>query len=253
MKNITLIAILSLGSFIAGCSPDEDVKPEEVATEVQTMSVIVNHKMGDADLTLGSEYTLPSMEQVSFSRLSYILSDFYLVKSDDTKVLIEDSYVLINALNDEKFTLDNVTMGDYKSIGFSIGLDSSVNHGNPNQYATDHPLSPINNSLHWSWEGGYIFTALEGKTKADDESFVFHLAGYRNKTNFELPATFTKGSNAKGVSLNYDVTEVFQNPKVYNISMDGASSHSSSDPVTTKLIANMADVFSVQSISEIIE
>ena len=169
-----------------------------------------------------------------------------LVDGNNNKVLLKDQYALIEAhKGDVTFTLTDIPLGDYISIGFSIGLDSATNHGNPNQYAAEHPLSPINNSLHWNWTGGYIFTALEGKVVKDAETFIFHLAGDQNKLDFELPTSFsTSATDAdKEAVITYDVSEVFKNPEIYSIASDGASSHSVSSPVTVKLIRNMSDVF----------
>ncbi|PCJ64557.1 MAG: hypothetical protein COA58_12525 [Bacteroidetes bacterium] len=249
MKNLILITVVLFTLTFVGCKPDDTiiVEPQD---EVSEMTMTINHRMGNNNLDFSSEFTLPSNEVVTFRRLAYILSDFYLVKNDDTKIQLSEQYALVDAKKGESFTLTDIPMGDYKAIGLSIGLDSMINHGNPNSYSTDHALSPINNSLHWSWENGYIFTALEGKTKADNESFIFHLAGFKNKTEFELPISFSKQYNALQATFEYDVNEVFKNPEVYSIATDGASTHSTTDPVTIKLFANMKDVFSVTSINE---
>ena len=167
---------------------------------------------------------------------------------DGSKVIIDSQYAHIEAHSGKTtFSLVDIPYGTYKSIGFSIGLDSVVNHGNPNQYDSDHPLSAINNSLHWGWVGGYIFTAIEGKDVDADESIIFHLAGSNNKVDFELPTNFTHGAAGSSVALGYDIAEVFINPNSYSFTLDGRSTHSVSDPVTTKLIENMADVFTLTS------
>lgn len=251
MKNlIPFIFILSLVSLFTACDSDDCCVPEQ-SSEVSEMTISINHVIGESELTFNSEYILPSNETVTFRRLSYLLSNMYLVKSDDSKVMIEDTYAFINAANgNNTVTLSGVPKGDYKAIGLNIGLDSNINHGNPNVYSSDHPLAPINNSLHWSWQGGYIFTAIEGKTMADNESFIFHLAGAPNRLDLELPFTFTKGEAALTANLKYDLNEVFINPEMYSISADGASTHSISDPITAKLIGNMVDVLSVISVNE---
>lgn len=232
---------------IVGCNDEKPTEPNEV----EEMNVSINHILGNNNLTFNTDYTLPSNEVVSFKRYTYILSNFYLVKKDASKVQLNEQYALIDVRKgNTSFKLQDIPMGDYTSIGFTVGLDSLVNHANPNVYASDHPLAPINNSLHWSWQGGYIFTAIEGKTTADTSSFIFHLAGAHNKLNFEFPKTFTKGKPALNVELSYDIAEVFQNPELYTISIDGASTHTTTDPVTHKFIRNMKDVFTLNSISE---
>lgn len=239
-----------LGLMVIGftsCKNDEEIiEPKEVLPTVSSLNINIDHTMGAEAMKYNESVVLPSMENVQISRLSYILGNFYLVDANDNKVELENQYALIEAHKGAtSLTLNEVPFGEYKSIGFSIGLDSSTNHGNPNQYPADHPLAPINNSLHWSWTGGYIFTALEGKTLNDNESFVFHLAGAQNRLDFEMDGPFTTSERdaTKQATLTYDINEIFQNPAVFNIAKDGTSSHSTTSPVAIKLIGNMSDVF----------
>ncbi|MDB9881953.1 hypothetical protein OAD66_02350 [Bacteroidia bacterium] len=253
MKKLSyiILSLISLGLW--SCQEEPVVccdAPPETA-EVSDLNIFIKHLVGSTPLDFTTEYTLPSMEEVTFRRFSYLLSDFYLVNSDDSKTSMNDQFAYVDVrAGKTTFILSDIPKGNYKGLGFSIGVDSAINHGNTNQYPSDHPLSPINNSLYWSWEGGFIFTALEGKTLANDESFIFHLAGFRNKTNFEFPLSFTKDNPALNATLSYDIAEIFQNPEIYNIANEGASTHSTSDPVTNKLFLNMRDVFSINSISE---
>ncbi len=174
MKQI--IFILTTCWFIIstmGCKPDPPVK-----NEVSTMDITIKHVFDASDFELNQEYTLPSDESVKFSRFAYLLSNFYLIDENESRIALDNQYLYVDIRSSNtNFKLTNIPKGTYKGIGFSIGLDSNTNHGNPNQYASDHPLSPINNSLHWSWQGGYIFTAMEGKTTADNESFIFPSCG----------------------------------------------------------------------------
>ena len=55
--------------------------------------------------------------------------------------------------------LQGCNIGVYR---FYIGLDESTNKFHPDKYGPKHPLNPALNILHWSWQGGYIFLALEG-------------------------------------------------------------------------------------------
>ncbi|MGB0850131.1 MAG: MbnP family protein [Bacteroidia bacterium] len=248
MKKLLYITIAALIFVNVGCKPDEEPEPE---IEVSELNLTIDHQFDSVDIDFLFDFVLPSNEPVIFRRLSYILGGFYLVNEDGTKQYLKDQYGLIDVRGQkESVKLENIPMGNYKAIGFSIGLDSAVNHGNPNFYDTDHPLSPINNSLHWSWQGGYIFTAVEGKTKSDDESFVFHLAGSQNKIDFEFPIDFTKGYPALNADLTYNVAEIFRNPNLYNIAIDGSSTHNVEDETTKRLIANMVDVLTLNSVHE---
>ncbi len=240
-----MLGLLAIG--FTSCTEDDVVDP---IVEVSSASIdfTVNHTIGNQEFTAGTAYSVGVNENATFSRYAYLLGSFYLIAEDGSKVIIDSQYAHIEAHSGKTtFSLVDIPYGTYKSIGFSIGLDSAVNHGNPNQYDSDHPLSAINNSLHWGWVGGYIFTALEGKDVDADESIIFHLAGSNNKVDFELPTNFTHGAAGSSVALGYDIAEVFINPNSYSFTLDGRSTHSVSDPVTTKLIENMADVFTLTS------
>jgi hypothetical protein len=247
---------LMLGLLIIGftsCKDDEEVKPEPpVETPATSASIdfTINHTVGDIAYTAGTQYLVGNNDKATFSRYAYLLGSFYLIAEDGSTIPLDDQYALIEAHDGKtSFSFSDIPYGTYTSIGFSIGLDSATNHGNPNQYDTDHPLSSLNNSLHWGWTGGYIFTAIEGKDMTADESIIFHLAGVQNKTDFELPAAFVHGEKGSTIDLGYDIAEVFKAPSLFSFAMDGRSSHSTSGPVTSKLISNMVDVFSVNSAS----
>ena len=240
-----MLGLLAIG--FTSCTEDDVVDP---IVEVSSASIdfTVNHTIGNQEFTAGTAYSVGVNENATFSRYAYLLGSFYLMAEDGSKVIIDSQYAHIEAHSGKTtFSLVDIPYGTYKSIGFSIGLDSAVNHGNPNQYDSDHPLSAINNSLHWGWVGGYIFTAIEGKDVDADESIIFHLAGSNNKVDFELPTNFTHGAAGSSVALGYDIAEVFINPNSYSFTLDGRSTHSVSDPVTTKIIENMADVFTLTS------
>ena len=245
----TYILIITI-FFFGGCSEDgtETPLPENEVAEL-TLNVN-NNANGGAIEFLNKTYTIESGEKINIAKLAYILGDFILVKEDGSEIVLDDQYALINP----KFTspvikLKSIPKGSYKAIKFSLGLDSSINHADPSIYDIDHPLSPVNNSLHWSWTGGYIFMAIEGKIEGGNESYIFHLAGSPNKVDYELPIRFIKGKGALTGSLDFNFDEVFKNPEVYSLELDGKGTHSTTDNVTKKLFANMKDIFTVFNIA----
>ncbi len=244
MKNLLYLLLGLLLIAVSSCDDDDiPVIPDPTEQTTGNLTITMNHVYGSSDMHYNQTVNLPSTEQVEFKRLYYLLSDFYLRNEAGTKVVLPKQYALIEDHNDKvSFTLTDIPFGTYSAIGFSIGLDSVTNHGNPNQYETSHPLSPINNSLHWNWEGGYIFTAIEGKVIPSNETFVFHLAGVQHKLDYELKVQLTCSTTPQYATITYDVKEVFQNPEIYTIAEDGTSSHSTTSPVVIKLINNMGNI-----------
>jgi hypothetical protein len=58
--------------------------------------------------------------------------------------------------------LEGVPGQEFTGLRFVIGLDQALNEADPNLWPAGHPLHPTVNGLHWGWQGGYIFMALEG-------------------------------------------------------------------------------------------
>ena len=244
-----LIAITTLIGFLGyGCTT---VEPDpEPTPEVQELTISIDHSINGSPIAyIDSIYTLGAGTEVKITRLSYILSNFFLEKTDGSRLEFEDTYALIEAhRGSTKITLTNVPKGSYKSVGFSLGLDSAVNHSDPNQYSVDHPLSPINNALHWNWTAGYIFIAVEGRLASNNDSYVFHLAGDLNRLDYNFPVSFTKSEAALTASMEFQYEEIFENPNMFDMEVDGMSAHSETGPVTTALIQNIQNAFTLKKV-----
>ena len=241
MKQLSLY-ILILLSFSWGC---KDVKPEP--EETQTLKLTFHNQFDGQDLDFNSKYTLASAEEVKFSRLAYILSEFYLINENGIKVSLPGQFGLIHHERGlDSVVLVDIPTGHYTTLGLTLGLDSATDHGDPNQYPTEHPLNTFNNSMYWSMSSGYIHAAIEGSETADNEPFIFHIAGSENRTHHVLNIDLNKDHLTAGLDVYFDLNEAFQNPETYSLVLDGMGSHSTDHPVTKKLARNMQDVFSVK-------
>lgn len=116
-----------------------------------------------------------------------------------------------NANDDEQVVVLNVPEADYDSIQFQVGLSSEINHSDPSIYAADHPLNPNLNGLHWDWQGGYVFWALEGYYQVpveapgtnEQNAFSFHYAKDKNAflVNIPLEKTFTVAADGEASQI----------------------------------------------------
>jgi hypothetical protein len=96
-------------------------------------------------------------------------------------------------------TLENVPAGKYKALRLHLGLDEKTNAAPVSQYPPDHPLNPNLCGLHWSWQGGYIFLALEGAFRAKNgatSGFSYHLARSPNRTALTFEGDFDLTADA---------------------------------------------------------
>jgi cytochrome c peroxidase len=123
-------------------------------------------------------------QPLRITRFSALISGVTLTASDGSIVSLAGQYGYIDAETGQltaKF--EGVPAGDYTGIAFDVGLPAAVNHADPGKWPVGHPLNPITNHLHWSWQGGYIFMAVEGHwiatrdgNPAEDRGFSYHIA-----------------------------------------------------------------------------
>ena len=206
----------------------------------------VAHNHGDQPLLLNS-LRYGGEELYSVSRLSYLLSAFSLLREDGTWVRVGDQFAYVDvAKSRTRFQLENVPEGNYKSLRFSVGVPQKVNHSDPALYAAGHPLNPNLNQLHWSWTGGYIFLALEGKYRSAEnelKGFVYHLANDAQSSLVTVDGRF-RVKRRTGLTLRFDVERLLGQPRQISFERDGASTHSHvGDPIASALVANLTSAF----------
>ncbi len=151
-----------------------------------------------ADLTIaiaprwrGAEIAVPSAalandagQSVRLTRVALLISDVALRRADGGTVRLEGQFGFVDLGNERKsFTVRGVPEGDFVGLEFRVGVPAGANLGDPGRWPAGHALNPVVNGLHWSWQGGYVFAALEGhyRPAADssaeaERGFSFHVA-----------------------------------------------------------------------------
>src|SRR5947209_5344015 len=144
--------------------------------------------------------------------------------------------------------LEKVTPGTYRSVRFHVGLDAADNAASPGEFTAEHPLNPNVNGLHWSWQGGYVFLALEGyyRTGAGEpKGFSYHLARETNRTCITLPVQIDLSLDTT-LQVDLDVARLLNASARLSFEKDGSSTHSrAGDPIAAALVANLPGAFRV--------
>ena len=154
-------------------------------------------------------------QSLELTRFAALLSGAALVRADGSHVRLDGQFGFINA--EEKrlsWTLRNAPRGGFVGLEFQIGVPTEVNHGDPAVWPAGHPLNPLVNALHWSWQGGYVFLALEGRwraagggTEAAARGFSYHLATGARATTLRFLAHFEIAGDTT-VELAFDLARV---------------------------------------------
>lgn len=213
-----------------------------------TLRLNVEHRVGAAPLVLDSlRYQNAAGETYSIVRLSYLLSGFSLRRPDGSWQDVPDS-VQWMSLGHRRTTarLDGIPEGRYQALRFFVGLDAVTNASDPARREPGHPLNPNLTDLHWSWQGGYIFMALEGLYRKSDEQpqgYAYHLARdrFRAEVLLDMPMD-VKGETMAPVV--FDVGAVIDGGRKISFAKDGSTTHSrDGDLLAVALHDNLARAF----------
>ena len=224
------------------------------ATSGATLEIAVRHTFNGEPLLLDSlRYKNGAGETQSFTRVSYLLSGFAIERDDGTWIEFPDQHAWMDAAKGRTtLRLNGIAAGKYRALRFHVGPDAKANASDPAKLAAEHPLNANLNGLHWSWQGGYIFLAIEGlfRTGAPElKGFAHHLARDPNRTRISLAAPLDLTHDA-AVLLDFDLGALLNAPRPLSFEKDGAATHSrDGDPVSAALVANLPGAFRVRQIA----
>ena len=198
-------------------------------------------------------YQTSAGETFSITRVSYLVSGFALQRADGSWLELTNQVAWFDLeKNHSSHRVASVPPDNYRSLRFHIGLDEKLNHADVAQFPADHPLNPNLNGLHWSWQGGYIFLALEGMWRnagSTLDGWAYHLARDTNRTRVNLAAPLDLTHDTK-LELDFDLATLLNAPRPLAFGKDGSSTHSrDGDPIAAALVANLPGAFHVRRVS----
>ncbi len=192
-------------------------------------------------------------QALSVNRLDLLVADLAIRRMDGSWLEFPSTqgYASLRA-GRSAFKVAGIPSGEYNRVRFHVGLPPALNHADPAQYAADHPLNPNVNGLHWSWQGGYVFLALEGHwlDEAGKQSgYSYHLATDAQLMTVELPSRLDLTSDCE-LRLVLDLDQVFGGGSEKIVFSEATqSTHSrANDPLASQLRRNVESAFAVEGI-----
>ncbi|HWD20426.1 MAG TPA: MbnP family protein [Verrucomicrobiae bacterium] len=202
-------------------------------------------------------YETSAGEKFSVTRVSYLVSELALQRADGSWLECSNDVAWLDLeQNRNSFRLGQIPPGEYRSLRFAMGLNTNLNHVDPASYPSHHPLNPNLNGLHWSWQGGYIFLALEGLWRngaGELDGWAYHLARDGHVARIVLPLGLDLREEAK-LELDFDLGALLNAPRPLSFGVDGSSTHSrDDDPVAAALLQNLPGAFRVRAVRTLTE
>ncbi|SKA88517.1 Cytochrome c peroxidase [Prosthecobacter debontii] len=185
----------------------------------------------------------------SLERLDFLVSGLALQHVDGSWLESRDWFAYYS-LGQKRFVAqaDGIPASRFKAVRFVVGVPEPQDKADPNLLPPDHPLHPNVCGLHWGWQGGYVYMAIEGRWRQPGKElsgYSFHLAKSPNTVPVEIPVDF-QGGGPVTIKLQLDSAQILQGIDLAN---EGHSTHSrSGDPLVPKLRANISKAFSLESV-----
>jgi len=220
-----------------------------------TLQIAIAPKVAGENLQPASlRYQTAAGENFSVTRVSWLASDFALQRNDGSWLELSNSVAWFDYDQNRDTQRLEIPAGAYQSLRFVVGLNTNLNHADVAKFPAGHPLNPTVNDLHWSWQGGYIFLALEGlwrNAAGALDGWAYHLARDTNSVCITLAAPLEVTNETK-LELNFDLATVLNAPRPLSFAKDGSSTHSrDGDPLAAALKKNLVGAFSVRRVSHL--
>jgi cytochrome c peroxidase len=221
-----------------------------------TLQIQVTPKVSGQNLQPASlRYQTSANETFSITRVSYLVSDFALQHDDGSWLQLSNTVAWLDfAQNRDSIRLEHIPAGEFRTLRFSVGLSTNLNHADIAKFPAAHPLNPNVNGLYWSWQGGFIFLALEGLWRnpaGELDGWAYHLARDTNCTRITVAAPLSITNETK-LELDFDLATVLNAPRPLSFTKDGSSTHSrDGDPISGALVKNLLGSFRVHRVTQL--
>lgn len=226
---------------------------ETCCCEYPQFSIRFSYNNYDTDTTafgLNKVYNDDGNNPYFITNISLYLSDFELVRSDNSILRISDSLAVIlqngtstNIIDDIIILKSNTfkygigtttTSGDFVKIRFKVGLNDVINQINPEEIAATHSLSKDKNLYATN---GYIFNKIDVITDTSATDVITEFEITAPFVTIELDYDFSIYSGFdKEIKINADLKKLLE---TVNFQTDDVPT------IQSKIVANTSDIFSI--------
>ena len=231
MKSLFFTFVLSL------------IMPVAIFSQGTNLSFQFKHTAEGKPLELNKTiFTIQNGKKIKLTRAEFYLSNVVLFSSDNDSVKVEDSYILVNAMDpDRRHSVGTFPLNyNFKKMKMFVGIDKEKNHGDPNLYITTHPLGPKNPDMHWGWAAGYRFMVIEGYVDNNndgipEQNFQIHSLGDELLFTAELDISASEKVTSDPFYIVLDYVKLFN-----AISMSGNIIQHGSSALNKTMLSNAA-------------
>jgi hypothetical protein len=198
----------------------------------------INHFLDTIPFAFNQKSVNNIGNEFNVTRMEYYLSKIIIKHDGGLTTNVNNIYALVNAGTNTDIELGSFNVNNIEGIQFSVGVDSPNNNADPSLWPATHPLSPKSPSMHWGWESGYRFAAMEGIAGIGMIStYEIHSLGNVNYFATSINKTATERNGKWIIAIDADYTEAIKDIDV----TQNLVSHGETDEAK-KLLINFRDL-----------
>jgi len=202
MKRLQLFLGVVAAVLLASCQKEVGNETEKGSLQLQFTNVA-----GNSPLALNTTITNAFGETLTITKYKYYVTNIALTDERDSKHFLPDTYFLVDEGSAaSKTILVQVPVGNYKSVSFLLGVDSTRNVSGAQTGALD-PL----HDMFWTWNTGYIMAKLEGSSPQSTQ--------VNNKVEYHIGGFRTGNSALRTITLPFNQTYAVQKDKSLQVSV----------------------------------
>lgn len=193
-----------------------------------TLTIQFNHDWNGEAIDFDElKYTNAIGQDLSITKLRYLISDFVIQLSDGTSINMDNHFLVDVNSGEITINLQDIPFNNYTVISFTFGFNEEKN--------IDGAYSDLN-STSWNWPtmlgGGYHFMQFEGKYDSAglEAPFAYHMGTARVSTGifeqnyFEVNLDQFNFKQESTLNINMNVAGWFTNPsdwdlEIYNVDL----------------------------------
>lgn len=243
LRGLMMFVVLLMGF----CSSSAQKKP---LPKTGTLKISFVNRINDRPVVLlDSNYTNPFGEPYAISKLRYYISNISL-KQKTAVQKEKNSYHLLDESKPASLTFDlTMKAGDYSSVDFLIGVDSTRNCSG----AQTGALDPMND-MFWTWNSGYVMFKLEGVSPLSSQynrRIEYHIGGFTGENNvlkkINLPADIkVVAGKTTELVIAADINQFWQGETALHITDKAVCT--TPGPLAKQLAGNYSRMFAVLKI-----
>jgi len=244
--------------LMVGCSSDDTTTDQ--LTGSGSISIKYDNGYNGNDLIIGaSNSSNVNGENLTITRLSYILSNFRLVNSTGEEYVFpkDESYFVISQEADlDNVVLPEIPAGEYTTLKFGVGVDQEKYlQGAEGQ--GDFLALAESHHMMWSWQAGYKFLNFEGsftsETVTDDTEFKIHMGSHGSSLDNYKEVTLALPTNVRvsdemdsSIHLKIDAAKILVSSN--NIQLTEKSVIMVDEVKSPQIAVNVTEMFEVDHI-----